>query len=163
MSQTSLRSPGGGSPSEPATCRERLRASYRAVPGSVAAVRQAVGKVAIESGATVEQVDAIRLAASEAMTNAVVHGYADGPGKVHVRAAVGASELWVLVCDDGTGLRPRSEHSGLGLGLGLIAHACDELAIVKRSSGGTEVRMRFRLGDGLSGGVAVEQVASAAA
>jgi hypothetical protein len=33
----------------------------------------------------------------------------------------------------------------LGLGLGLIARVSDDFAIVSRSSGGTEVRIRFNL------------------
>jgi hypothetical protein len=42
-------------------------------------------------------------------------------------------------------LEPRTNRPGLGLGLGLISQVTDELAIVPRASGGTEVRMRFDL------------------
>ena len=57
----------------------------------------------------------------------------------------GGSELWLLVADDGDGLQPETDRPGLGLGLGLISQVCDEMAIVARSSGGTEVRIRFDL------------------
>jgi hypothetical protein len=53
----------------------------------------------------------------------------------------------VLIADDGTGLRPRGRHSGLGLGLALIAQLADEFEILSRSTGGTELRMQFKLGD----------------
>src|SRR6202043_2175521 len=100
------------------------------------------------AGATASQVDAVRLAASEALTNAVVHAYRDEPGGIHVNAAVVASELWILISDDGCGLQPRGDRPGLGLGLGLISQVSDDFAIVSRASGGTEVRIRFNLADG---------------
>lgn len=126
-------------------CHESLSASYPAVPSSLAEMRHAVVAVAAEAGASSGQLDAVRLATSEALTNAVVHAYRDRPGDVHLTVAIAGGELWVLVCDDGDGLRPQGPHGGLGLGLTLIAQACDELLIVKRSNGGTEIRMRFHL------------------
>jgi two-component sensor histidine kinase len=54
----------------------------------------------------------------------------------------------VLIADDGTGLRPRGPHSGLGLGLALIAQLADDFQILSRAGGGTELRMQFRLADG---------------
>jgi two-component sensor histidine kinase len=51
----------------------------------------------------------------------------------------------VQVADEGGGLAPRVDSPGLGLGLILIAQACDELDIIKREGGGTELRMRFGL------------------
>lgn len=99
----------------------------------------------MEVGADPSLKEAVCLAASEAMTNAVVHAYHGQPGRVYVTAAVVSDELWILIADDGRGLEPRSERPGLGLGLGLIAQVTSELAIVPRANGGTEVRMRFDL------------------
>ncbi|MDQ6777761.1 MAG: ATP-binding protein [Actinomycetota bacterium] len=126
--------------------RQSLSESYAAVPASLVRARRAVAALAVEAGATRDQFDAIQLAASEALTNVIVHAYGDRPGEIHVTAAVAGGELWLLVADDGDGLSQRGRKSGLGLGLTLIAQACDELTIVKRSHGGTELRMRFRVG-----------------
>jgi anti-sigma regulatory factor (Ser/Thr protein kinase) len=125
---------------------ESVSATYPAVAGSLPVARRAVAELAGAAGATGDQIDAIRLATSEALTNVILHAYRDGQGPIHVTAAVAGGELWVLVADDGDGLRPRGDRSGLGLGLALIAQASDELTIVRRSHGGTELRMRFRLG-----------------
>lgn len=119
--------------------------TYRAEPDSVSSARRALGDFALQAGAEPDQVDAIRLASSEALTNAVRHAYTDVPGSVYVTAAVALDEIWVLVADDGCGLEPRTGRPGLGLGLGLIAQVSDHLAVVPRASGGTEVRMRFNL------------------
>jgi anti-sigma regulatory factor (Ser/Thr protein kinase) len=122
-----------------------LSLTFRAEPDSVSSARAALGDFARQAGAESRQVDAVRLASSEALTNAVLHAYRTEPGSVYVTAAVVAEELWVLVADDGCGLEPRAGRPGLGLGLGLIAQLSDELAIVPRARGGTEVRMRFNL------------------
>ena len=122
-----------------------LSQSYPAVPVSIREGRDAVLALAAAGGAIGEQLEAIQLACSEALTNVVVHAYRGAPGQIHLSAGVVSGELWVLVADDGCGLRARSDSPGLGFGLKLIAKSTDGLAIVKRSSGGTELRMRFNL------------------
>ena len=124
-----------------------LTVSYPAVPESVAHGRLELSGFAEAAGADERQVEAIRLAVSEAMTNAVLHAYREGSGEVHLTAAVVSEELWVLVGDDGCGLERRTDRPGLGLGLAIIAQLSEEMAVVPRASGGTEVRMRFALVD----------------
>jgi serine/threonine-protein kinase RsbW len=122
-----------------------LNQTYPATPGSVTEARSRLVDFAAAAGATPTQVDAVRLAVSEAMTNAVLHAYRGEPGSIYVNAAIVAGELWILISDDGCGLQPRADRPGLGLGLGLISQVSDDFAIVSRASGGTEVRMRFNV------------------
>jgi serine/threonine-protein kinase RsbW len=128
-------------PDQPMT----LNATYPAEPPSVPRGRRELTDFAVAAGAGPRQVEAIRLASSEALTNAVVHAYRGEPGLLHVTAAVTSGELWILIADDGSGMQARADRPGLGLGLALIAQMSDELAIVSRANGGTEVRMRFDL------------------
>ncbi|MGH2896474.1 MAG: ATP-binding protein [Solirubrobacteraceae bacterium] len=122
-----------------------LNETYEASPGSVADGRAKLADFAARAGATSSQVDAVRLAASEAMTNSVLHAYRGGAGVIYVNASVASGELWILISDDGCGLKPRADRPGLGLGLGLISEVSDDFAIVSRATGGTEVRIRFNL------------------
>jgi anti-sigma regulatory factor (Ser/Thr protein kinase) len=125
----------------------RLIRSYRAVASSVPQARHELAELAAAAGATREELDAVRLAVSEALTNAVLHAYGEeSPGSVHVSAAVADDELWVLISDDGDGLHAGGRRSGgLGVGLTLISKVTDSFSVVDQSSGGTEVRMGFRL------------------
>lgn len=119
--------------------------TYPPAVESIARARRALARLAAARGAAVEQIDAIRLAVSEAMTKAV---RADGDGRIQLRAAVVDDGLAVSIDADRfelASLTPETE-LGPGVGLALIADAADELAIAKRASGGTEVRMRFGLG-----------------
>jgi anti-sigma regulatory factor (Ser/Thr protein kinase) len=119
--------------------------SYPAIRDSVPRARETLTAFAIAAGASGDELDDIRLAASEALTNAVIHAYRGEPGRVHMTAAVASGELYVLIADDGVGVHAGTERPGLGMGLALIASACDELIVVERASGGTELRMRFAL------------------
>jgi stage II sporulation protein AB (anti-sigma F factor) len=122
-----------------------LSVIYEAKPESVAQARAAVSAFAAGAGATAEQIDAVRLAVSEAVTNAVLHAYGGGAGSVQVTADVATTELWILVADEGGGMQPQADRPGLGLGLGLISQVSDSMAIVPRSAGGIEVRILFKL------------------
>jgi serine/threonine-protein kinase RsbW len=124
-----------------------LNETYSATPESVAVARTRLADFAASAGASLDQVDAVRLVASEAITNAVVHAYRGEPGLIYVNAALVSHELWILISDDGCGLEPRADRPGLGLGLGLISQLSDDFAIVSRASGGTEVRIRFNITD----------------
>jgi len=122
-----------------------LNETYESTPGSIAEARTQLADFAAEVGATPRLVEAVRLAASEAMTNAVLHAYRGGSGLIYVNAAVASGQLWILIADDGCGLRPRADRLGLGLGLGLMSRVSDDFGIVSRATGGTEVRLRFNL------------------
>ncbi len=121
--------------------------SYPAVPDAVASARDSLTDFAVAVGAKGERLEAIRLAASEAVTNAVLHAYNGSGGAIQLSASYVHGEFWLLIADDGSGLRPRGPHSGLGLGLALIAQLADEFQILSRSTGGTELRMQFRLAE----------------
>jgi len=88
--------------------------------GNIAPMRQMVVAYAADCGASGPQCDDVGLAVNEALTNAVLHAYADRdlPGEMTVDAVGGARTLAVLVCDDGVGMVPRGADShGMGIGL----------------------------------------------
>jgi anti-sigma regulatory factor (Ser/Thr protein kinase) len=125
----------------------QLSSNLPAVAASVACMRGEAAALAAGAGASQEQVDRVRLAVSEAVTNVIEHAYGGGAyGRIHMAAAVEAGELLVLVSDEGGGIDSRRDSLGLGLGLGLMAEACDGLTISARSSGGVDVQMRFEVG-----------------
>jgi serine/threonine-protein kinase RsbW len=128
--------------------RSSLQESYSAVPCAVPVARRAITEFAASAGASGERLDAIRLATSEALSNVVQHAYPGRRGQIHVTARVAGGELWVLIGDDGCGLRAGPDSDGLGLGLALIAQMTDAFTVLERSSGGTELRLGFALRGG---------------
>ena len=123
-----------------------LDLSFSAEANSVPCARRVVAEWASSNGAIGADLERIRLAVSEAVTNAVVHAYtAERRGAVRVSAGVGAGELTVLVADEGCGIGAAPESPGLGLGLGVIDECTDVLTITTRAAGGIQLDMRFRL------------------
>lgn len=60
----------------------------------------------------------VKLAVSEAATNAIQHAYPSGTtGTVAATAWTEAAQLRITISDEGTGMVPRSDSPGLGLGL----------------------------------------------
>ena len=122
-----------------------FQAAAPAVPESVGRLRNAVADFARSHGAADDVVMAVQLAASEAMSNAVMHAFVDrpAPGTLTVTAGRDGDEIWVLVRDDGSGMRPRPDSPGLGVGLPLMTRSSDSLRFRESADGGTEVSMRF--------------------
>jgi anti-sigma regulatory factor (Ser/Thr protein kinase) len=115
---------------------------------SVTELRQAVVDFAYEHGVPEPCLNDIRLAVSEALSNAIVHAFRGRvDGTVIASVTMGASEwVEVRVTDDGSGMAPRNDSPGLGLGLPLIRHLTDQFEHRRPAGGvGTEVWMRFRL------------------
>ena len=121
-----------------------LELSLPAVPASCPRARHEVTAAVQGLGVAAA---AVQLAVSEAVTNVVLHAYRDAKegteaGRIHLNVTAGAADVWVLVADDGVGMRPRDDSPGVGLGLAVIASASDELSIVEGEPG-TRVSMRF--------------------
>jgi stage II sporulation protein AB (anti-sigma F factor) len=141
-----------------------LSESYAAVAESAACARSAVGQFAIAAGVEGDQLERVRLVVSEAVSNAIRHAYPSGDGSVHVMAAVAGGELWVLIVDDGPGLRAETPNPGLGLGLNIMERMSDGFTLAERACGGLEARLQFTLAPALRRGRQERgSVASAAA
>jgi stage II sporulation protein AB (anti-sigma F factor) len=120
--------------------------TYPASAEQVSAARTDVIELARRSGVPEGELDGVRLAVSEAMSNAVVHGHRDGrPGEITVMAEASDHEFRVEVADGGCGMSPHLGSPGAGLGLPLIAELTDSMSIRPAGGGGTVLCMTFAL------------------
>jgi serine/threonine-protein kinase RsbW/stage II sporulation protein AB (anti-sigma F factor) len=125
----------------------RSENTWPASPEHVRDARRQIAEVARVAGIPEQALDAVRLAVSEAVTNAVLHGYrGGGRGEVTVTVEAGDDRLDVRVRDHGCGMSPHVGGRGAGFGLPLIAEISDGLAVRPNADGnGTEVHMTFRM------------------
>jgi len=125
----------------------RSERTFPARPEHVSDARRQVVELARSSGMSEPVLTSVRLAVSEAVANAVVHGYRDGAaGEVTVVAEAEDSRLKVVVSDAGCGMSPHLGSPGAGLGLPLIAELADSLSVEPAHAGrGTVLSMTFRL------------------
>ena len=126
---------------------EYLKRALPAVPSTVTALRGDVAAFVTAAGLGEPLLSGVKLAVSEAVTNAVMHAYvdADEPGEVRVVTCLRDGTVYVTVSDDGMGMTPRLDSPGLGVGLPFIADTADTLDIASGARGGTELRMSFRI------------------
>lgn len=91
-----------------------------------------------------ELLDDIQIATIEACTNVVLHAYRDrAPGLLEVHGDVRDGHPTIAVRDHGTGVEPRPDSPGLGVGLALIGALSDDVHIGLAPDGAHEVRMQF--------------------
>lgn len=112
---------------------------------NVAVVRHAIGGLGEALTIDDQTLSDLKLAVTEACTNAVVHAYPEGEGPLEVAAYVRDDRLLLVVRDEGRGIVPRTDSPGLGLGLPLIATLAEALELGTDDAERTEVRMTFRL------------------
>ena len=105
---------------------------------------------------TVEEVEDIKTAVSEAVTNAIIHGYEEGPGIVHMKLTIREREFEAEVRDEGVGIadvkkameplytsKPSRDRSGMGFSF--MEAFMDQVTVDSKPGRGTVVRMTKRL------------------
>lgn len=120
-------------------------------PENVAFARAALAMFASQLDFTVDEIDEIKVAVSEAVSNAVIHGYNDGPGEIFVEAILRQQSIEIVVRDTGKGIadiewaseatntsRPEER---MGLGLVFMREYMDEIEIDSKPNLGTTIRM----------------------
>ena len=122
-----------------------------AVPENVAVARLALGSFASQLDFTLAELDEIKVAVYEAVTNAVVHAYPEGPGHVAVGAAHDGFELTITVKDSGCGIADvaqarqpsfSTDPERMGLGFVFMESFMDAVDVQSRPGHGTAVTMR---------------------
>jgi serine/threonine-protein kinase RsbW len=116
----------------------------QALPENLALARLALAGVALNAGLPDDAVADLKLAVTEACTNAIQHAYPGGAGseQILVRYTAAPGALAVEVEDAGGGFdyesaagRRRDESDGRGLGLMIIRELTDELTVASGETG----------------------------
>ena len=121
-----------------------------AQPERVSELRGKITTFAWARGLNDTLVADVELATSEALTNVVMHAYrdCDAPGPMTLRVGLDrtAEVLEVGVADSGSGMVPRPDSPGAGLGLSIMVGVADRLDVGPGADGhGTEVSLSFTL------------------
>ena len=118
--------------------------------------RVAVAAFTTQLNPTLEEVADIKTAVSEAITNAIIHGYDNQVKKIRIRCRVSDRTLYVEVEDDGKGIadvkamepmyttRPDLDRSGMGFAF--MEAFMDQVEVESEAGVGTIVRMKKTIG-----------------
>ena len=121
--------------------------------------RVAVASFLTQLNPTVEEVADVKTAVSEAVTNAIIHGYENEINKVYIRCRFEENVFTVEVCDKGRGIenvgeamqpmyttKPEQDRSGMGFSF--MEAFMDSLEVESEPGRGTRVRMKKAIGKG---------------
>ncbi len=121
--------------------------------------RVAVAAFMTQLNPTVEEVADVKTAVSEAVTNAIIHGYENKIHKVSIRCRIRKKELIVEVTDRGKGIenieqamtplytsKPELERSGMGFAF--MEAFMDTVKVESEPEKGTKVTMKKTIGKG---------------
>jgi stage II sporulation protein AB (anti-sigma F factor) len=114
--------------------------------------RVAVASFVAQLDPTVEELTELKTAVSEAVTNAIIHGYEGRDGEVQVECSLSNRTVRIVIQDEGIGIedidearqplftsRPELERSGMGMTI--MESFVDELEVESALGRGTRVTM----------------------
>ncbi|MCL6638746.1 MAG: anti-sigma F factor [Firmicutes bacterium] len=136
--------------------KNQMKLEILSIPANVAFARVAVAAFASQLEYTLADLDEIKVAVSEAVGNAMIHGYGNKKNKmVRIFASLTEDTLEVVVEDDGKGiedvhqaLQPAysTDPERLGLGFVFMQSFMDTLKVESAPGRGTRVRMTKKAG-----------------
>ena len=134
-----------------------VRFSIPSLSVNESVARAVVSSFLVQADPTVEELSDIRTAVSEAVTNAVVHGYRHQSGKIEIIVRLLENRvIYIRIKDKGCGIAdvqkamehlfttaPEEERSGLGFSV--MESFTDKLTVKSTLGKGTVVTMREKL------------------
>ena len=140
--------------------KNEMETTFLSVAENESFARVVIAAFAVQLSPTVSEIADIKTAVSEAVTNAIVHGYEGSSGLVTLRAAIDErSTLTVEVKDNGRGIadvpkamepffttHPEQERSGMGFAV--MQTFMDDVDVESAPGKGTIVRMSKRIHSG---------------
>lgn len=119
--------------------------------------RVSVAAFCTQLNPTLEEVADVKTAVSEAITNAIIHGYENQVHKIRIECKAAGHELYLTVIDKGKGIADikkameplfttRPEWNRSGMGFAFMEAFMDEVVVVSKLGCGTEVHMKKTIG-----------------
>ncbi|MDY0405652.1 anti-sigma F factor [Virgibacillus sp. 179-BFC.A HS] len=137
--------------------KNEMSVEFSSVSENEAFARVAVGAFVTQLDPTMEELTEIKTVVSEAVTNAIIHGYNNEPNhKVLIVCKLIEDEIELTIQDNGIGImdvqearqplytsKPELERSGMGFTI--IENFMDSVEVISSPEHGTTVHMRKQL------------------
>lgn len=137
--------------------KNQMQLSFEAISENEQLARIAVASFITPLNPTLEEMADVKTAVSEAVTNAIIHGYEEQEGTVYIRCRLNHDLLEVEIEDKGKGIedidkamepmfttKPEKDRSGMGFSF--MEAFMDELEVSSIPGAGTVVSMKKKLG-----------------
>lgn len=131
----------------------RVKIEFQSKSQNESFARVAVAAFVSQLDPTIEEITDVKTAVSEAVTNAIIHGYDNKDGVVTIESMIEGNEVTIIVSDSGKGIedieqamqplytsRPDLERSGMGFTV--METFMDSLEVYSEKGTGTKVIMK---------------------
>ena len=119
-------------------------------------VRSTIAAFCVELNPTLDEINDIKTAVSEAVTNCVVHAYPDKVGDISVKVKLYEDEIYISITDYGVGivdiqkaLEPffttKTEQERSGMGFTVMESFMSDVKVVPNKSNGITVQMTKKI------------------
>ena len=137
--------------------RNEMKVEFDSISANEAFARVTVAAFMAQMNPSMEEVADVKTAVSEAVTNAIIHGYGGEVHKITISGVIEEQRLSLEIADQGIGIedvkkamqplytsRPELERSGMGF---LFMEAfMDEVHVTSKPGEGTTVVMKKKIG-----------------
>lgn len=130
-----------------------LKVEFPSLPVNVSLSRVIVASFAAQLDFTLNELEEVRVATSEAVSNCVIHGYKESQGRILLELAIKDGELEIAVTDYGCGIQDldlaqtpaySTDPERMGLGLVFMQSFMNDLTLESEVGKGTRVVMKKR-------------------
>ncbi|WP_433742957.1 anti-sigma F factor [Falsibacillus pallidus] len=137
--------------------RNEMNLEFSALSQNESFARVTVAAFVAQLDPTMDELTELKTVVSEAVTNAIIHGYDNNPaGMVYISAAIEDGVVELTIRDDGMGIndveearqplyttKPELERSGMGFTI--MENFMDEVEVDSHPGTGTIIRMKKHL------------------
>ena len=133
-----------------------MKLEFLSRPENERFARSVISAFVLDLDPTMQEMSEIKTAVSEAVTNAVIHGYGEEKGKIVMEGVITDDTVEIKISDRGKGIEnielamepmyteaPEAERSGLGFTI--MQTFMDEIEVESVVGRGTRVTMRKRV------------------
>ena len=137
---------------------DKIKLTFSALSENEAFARSVIGCFALRLNPSLSDLSDIKTSVSEAVTNAIVHGYANSDGEITMEAIIDGNTLHINIFDQGVGIenvdnalepffttKPEDERSGMGFTI--MKSFMDSVVVESRVGEGTVVYMTKIIGN----------------
>ena len=134
----------------------QIVSKFYAISENESLARTIIAAFVAQKNPTLSQLADIKTSVSEAVTNAIIHGYEGKKGEITLVCAYMGEEIYIEISDEGVGIenveearkplytsKPELERSGMGFTV--MEAFMDEVTITSSLEKGTTVSMRKKL------------------
>ena len=130
----------------------KMKLTFLSLSTNESFARSAISCFALQLNPSISQISDIKTAVSEAVTNAIVHGYPGIVGEITMEAVIEDCVLHINVFDNGVGIEnvdqalepfytTREDEERSGMGFTIMRSFMDEMRVESKVGEGTKIYM----------------------